>query len=75
MDALYESRREKDTIALVRGWIENFRNSKHRKVKIYDGISRKVRTIICPTTREQIIHHAIVQVMEPLFKKGMYENS
>lgn len=75
MDALYESRREKDTIALIRGWIENFRNSKHRKVKIYDGISRKVRTIICPTTREQIIHHAIVQVMEPLFKKGMYEHS
>jgi len=46
---------------------------KHKPCIIYDGINKKVRTIIKPDFKyEQIIHHAIVQAMHPFFMKGMY---
>lgn len=59
----------------MRRWIVNFKNSEHYPLQIYDGISRKVRVIICPSTKEQIIHHAIVQILEPIIMKGMYPHT
>lgn len=56
-------------------YAEHFQNDEHTPVTIYDGIRRKQRTIIVPTMREQVIHHMIVNVMEPIFMKGMYEHS
>ena len=60
---------------VIRRWMANFKNPVHHPVKIYDGISRKKRTIICPTNKEQVIHHAICNVLKPIFMKGMYEHS
>lgn len=49
---------------------------KHNAVKIYDGSSKKARLIVQPKyVYEQIIHHAAVQVLQPIFMKGMYEYS
>ena len=54
---------------------ENFKNASHTPIEIYDGISRKKRTIIVPTIKEQIIHHMVVNVLKPIFMNGMYEHS
>ena len=75
MEYLFETRNNKETIERVRRWIVNFKNSEHYPLQIYDGISRKVRVIICPSTKEQIIHHAIVQILEPIIMKGMYPHT
>lgn len=53
----------------------NFKNAEHKPKQIYDGIRRKQRNIIVPTVREQVVHHMIVNVMKPIFLKGMYEHS
>lgn len=53
----------------------NFKSSNHNPVTIYDGISRKKRTIIVPDYMEQIVHHMVVNVMIPIFQHGMYEHS
>lgn len=46
----------------------------HKPVKILDGTSHKERTIIKPFyVYEQIIHHAIVITLQPMFMRGMYE--
>ena len=54
---------------------ENFSNAKHEPKYIYDGIRRKQRMILVPTTHEQVIHHMVVNVLKPIFMKGMYEHS
>ena len=41
---------------------------------IYDGISRKKRQILVPSFDEQVLHHMIVNVLEPVIMKGMYEH-
>lgn len=42
--------------------------------EIIDGCSKKHRDIVCPRVLyNQIFHHAIVQVIEPVIRKGMYE--
>ena len=53
----------------------HFHNAKHSPKEIYDGIRRKKRKIVVPTYREQIIHHMCVNVLKPIFMKGMYEHS
>lgn len=53
----------------------NFKNDHHKPKEIYDGISRKRRTIIVPSTREQVVHHMIVNVIKPIFTHGMYEHA
>lgn len=58
--------------------IENqkFTAIKHRATLIQDGSSKKVRLILKPELRyEQMIHHAVVQVLQPIFMRGMYEFS
>lgn len=53
----------------------NFKNDVHKPKYIYDGIRRKQRVILVPTMREQVIHHMVINVLKPIFMKGMYEHS
>lgn len=63
------------SIARYRNLIDGYKNAKHVPKLIYDGISRKQRTIIVPTYDEQVVHHMIVNVLKPIFMKSMYEHS
>lgn len=48
----------------------------HKAVRIYDGNSKKERFIIQPEyIFEQIIHHAVIQVLKPILMRGMYDFS
>lgn len=48
----------------------------HELKEINDGVRQKKRKIVCPAYRyEQIIHHAIVQVIAPIFEKSLYPYS
>lgn len=62
-------------IPVIREYAEHFENKKHTPKEIYDGISRKKRTIIVPSYMEQIVHHMAVNVLIPIFRSGMYEHS
>lgn len=62
-------------IEYIKKYAENFHNDPHVPKEIYDGISRKKRTIIVPTFREQVIHHMIVNVLRPILLKGTYEQA
>ena len=64
-----------DIIERVRNYAEHFHNKPHQPKIIYDGIERKKRTIIVPSYEEQIIHHMAVNVLKPIFMKGMYEHT
>lgn len=55
--------------------LPHFKNDKHTPKEIYDGISRKKRTIIVPTFREQVIHHLVVDLLKPFFLQGIYEHA
>ena len=59
----------------IRKNAQDFHNSTHKPIQIYDGIQRKKRTIIVPSFREQIIHHMIVNVLKPIIMKPLYEHS
>ena len=41
---------------------------------IFDGIRQKAREIIVPSFDEQVLHHMIVNVLEPIIMHGMYEH-
>lgn len=56
-------------------YADHFHNLRHKPKMIYDGLRRKQRMIIVPTMKEQVVHHMIVNVMKPIFMKGMYEHS
>lgn len=62
-------------IPLVRKWLRTFYNAYHRKIEIYDGITRKKRSIVVPTDKEQVIHHMIVNMIKPVIQHGMYEHA
>lgn len=62
-------------ISEIREYATHFYNKRHKPKTINDGITQKKRTIIVPSFMEQIIHHMIVNVMLPMFNKGMYEHS
>lgn len=48
----------------------------HAVTEIYDMNSKKIRLLIQPKyIYEQIIHHAIIQVLQPIFMQGMYDFS
>ena len=59
----------------IMDYAEHFHNAHHHPVEIYDGIRRKKRTIIPPTMMEQVVHHMLINVLKPIFMKGMYEHS
>ena len=60
-------------IPLIRQYVQNYmaRQKKPRIVK--EGA--KERVIVVPSIREQILHHMIVGVLQPIIMKGMYEHS
>lgn len=60
---------------IIEEYAANYKNRKHTPKEIYDGISRKRRTIIVPSFEEQVVHHMVVNVMQPMFRKGMYEHT
>lgn len=62
-------------IPIIQRWCESYKNPPHHPVQIYDGITRKKRVIICPTNKEQVIHHMLCNVLKPIFMHGMYEHS
>ena len=66
---------DKNLIPKIKRYAESFHNAKHTPKQIYDGIQRKKRTIIVPTFPEQVIHHMVVNVLKPIFIRGMYEHS
>lgn len=69
---------KQSVIEKVRELIENelFVPPKHKPKEINDGIVRKKRTIIQPNYKyEQIIHHAIVQVIAPHIERSSYRYS
>lgn len=46
----------------------------YREIKIKDGARKKDRTIYCPAFYpDQIIHWALMQVIQPIIMKGMYQ--
>lgn len=55
--------------------LKNYKNKPHQPKEIYDGISRKKRTIIVPSFREQVIHHLLINALKPIFLQGIYEHA
>lgn len=52
---------------------QKYKSRVHHAVRIYDGSSKKERLIIKPKfLYDQIIQHAIIQVLVPIINKGMY---
>ena len=48
----------------------------HQTTQINDGVELKKRYIVCPNfAREQCVHHAIMNICEPLFRKKFYQYS
>lgn len=48
----------------------------HQTKEINDGVELKKRFIVCPNfVREQCVHHAIMNICEPLFSKKFYNYS
>lgn len=56
-------------------WIEHYENDQHTPVMIYDGFRRKQRTIIVPSFKELVVQHCVMEALQPVFMKGMYEHS
>lgn len=60
-------------------WVPYYRNfiinykTRHKKPKvIYEGINRKRREIIVPSYDEQVMHHALVNILQPIILEGIY---
>lgn len=81
-----EGKRDRSSVALVyydqdnqvpviQDYATHFYNDKHNELDIYDGVQRKVRHIVIPTYREQVVHHMLIQATLPIFTRGMYEHS
>ncbi len=77
-DVKYCLAHEEETIKQLHDLLVNERYEFHQHLPRmrYDQNSHKFRKIIAPSYYyEQIIHHAIIQVLMPIFMKGMYEYS
>lgn len=59
----------------VRAYALNFFIKYHVPKQIYDGVQRKIRTIIVPSFEEQVVHHMLINVLKPIIMKGMYYHS
>lgn len=62
-------------VVKVRSWVENFMITTHTPKIINDGISAKKREIIVPTMKEHVVQHCLMNVLKPIFIKGMYQHS
>lgn len=78
-------KRDRSRVSMILENIDDFvphyqslaKSYKHRKKPpkiINDGIRLKKREIIVPSFDEQVLHHMIVNVLEPVIKHGMYEH-
>jgi len=56
-------------------YVNAFKNYNHIPVVIYEGVHRKRREIIAPAFAEQVVHHMIVQVLMPMFTRGLYKHT
>lgn len=67
------------TAIQIQSWLVSgeWQPPRYHKAKIInDGIQLKKRIIVCPEfVREQCVHHAIMNVVYPLFQKRFYELS
>lgn len=54
--------------------IDNYEQKLHRPVEIYDGISRKKRTIMIPDFYELIIQHMVVDTLQPIIWNQIYRH-
>lgn len=53
---------------------EQYSPRKHKKSIINENNGRKSRVIEKPDYMyEQVVHHALIQILQPIFRKGMYE--
>lgn len=64
-----------ESIPEIIGYANDFYNEPHSPHVINERGRGKVRTIVVPTFREQIIHHMVVNTLRPVMMKGMYEHS
>lgn len=56
-------------------YARDFQSEEHKVITIYDGVRRKQRGIYVPSMREQVVHHMVINILQPIFMKGMYEHS
>ena len=66
---------ENPDIEKIRQIAIRFRPLAHTPKIINDGITQKKRAIIVPNCYEQIIHHMQINILKPIFMRGMYEHS
>ena len=60
----------------IREYAVNFcPDNNHIPVTITDGCKNKKREIIIPEIHEHIIHHMVIQALEPMLTKGMYAHT
>lgn len=72
----------KNIDAVVKNLSEQLKNGTWRPVEVHqtkqinDGVELKKRYIVCPNfVREQCVHHAILNICEPLFRRRFYRYS
>lgn len=63
------------TVQKSEQWIREYKNARHHKIQIYDGIKRKKREIIVPTFEELTVQHCIIEAIRPMLMHGMYEHT
>lgn len=71
----FYSNHQSELLHDVISYAENFEPFEHKVIKIYENSSKKTRGIVVPTINEVILHHAVIQVLEPIFMKSMYQHS
>lgn len=74
-EARYYRDHPDDLMPKMLQYAENFHNDPHTPITIYDGLRRKQRKIIVPTMREQVVHHMVINILQPIFLRTMYEHS
>lgn len=74
-DVKFALEHTEEYIQHIKEYAMDYKNKHHEPKVIYDGISRKKRTIIVPSFDELVVQHMIVQVLQPMFLKGTYEHA
>lgn len=55
---------------------KSYKPSKAHEFERFDGARQKMRTITCPSFYpDQIIHWCLMQILQPVFMRGMYAHS
>lgn len=59
----------------IKDYFKHYENIHHEPIHVTDSGSGKDREIYIPTFKELVIQHGIVQTLEDMLWKGMYEHS